>query len=153
MKRYSPKTVKGFFLISVICALILVIGIILIITNHPNLSLKIGMTIGGGMMAPLFLLIFFADRSRWLEIDEKRISLPKGTIDNDGNTILKRTVIEMNEIASLESKFHKGDKIISDDCFFYTFKLKDGTSITVTLYAYGEEAEKEILETIKSSIE
>ena len=56
------------------------------------------------------------------------------------------------DIGSVESKFHKGDKLISDDCFFYTLRLKDGTSVTVTLYAYGKEAEKEIWETIQSSI-
>lgn len=152
MKRYVSKSVKGFFLISVICALILMIGIILIITNHPNLSLKIGMTIGGGIMAPLFLLIFFADRSRWLEIDEKRISLPKGTIDNDGNTILRRTVIEMNEIVSLESKFHKGDKIFTGDCFHHILKLTDGRKITFMLYEYGNKAEEEIIEAIQNRI-
>lgn len=152
MKRYVSKSVKGFFLISVICALILVIGIILIITNHPNLSLKIGMTIGGGMMAPLFLLIFFAERSRWFEIDEKKIIFPRGTIDNDGNTILRRTVIEMNEIASLESKFHEGDKIFTGDCFHHTLKLTDGRKITFMLYGYGNKAEAEIIEAIQKRI-
>lgn len=152
MKRYVSKSVKVFFLISVICALILVIGIILIITNHPNLSLKIGMTIGGGMMAPLFLLIFFAERSKWLEIDEKKIVFPRGTIDNDGNTILRRTVIEMNEIVSLESKFHKGDKIFTGDCFHHTLKLTDGRKITFMLYGYGNKAEEEIIEAIQKRI-
>ena len=65
---------------------------------------------------------------------------------------VKQIMDRVKLISSVESKFHKGDKIISDDCFFYTFRLKDGTSITITLYAYGKEAEKEILETIKSSM-
>ncbi len=64
----------------------------------------------------------------------------------------QKTVIKICDVGSVESKFHKGDKIISDDCFFYTLRLKDGTSITVTLYAYGKDAEKEIWETIKSRI-
>ena len=58
--------------------------------------------------------------------------------------VFKRTVIKTDEIISLESKFYKGDKIFTGDCFFYTLKLKNGAKITFTLYAYGEEAEKEI---------
>ena len=66
--------------------------------------------------------------------------------------VFQKTVIRLDEIRSVESNFHKGDKLITGDCFFYTFRLKDGTSITVTLYAYGKEAEKEILKTIKSGM-
>lgn len=59
----------------------------------------------------------------------------------------------MDEIISVESKFYKGDKIISGDCFFHTLKLKNNTKITFTLYAYGKEAEREIMETIKKSVQ
>ena len=33
-----------------------------------------------------------------------------------------------------------------------TLKLKDGTKIKFTLFAYGKKAEKEIIETIKNCI-
>ena len=49
--------------------------------------------------------------------------------------------------------FYKGDKIVSRDCFFHTLKLKDNTKITFTLYAYGKEAEREIIEIIKKSVQ
>ena len=66
-----------------------------------------------------------------------------------GVVICQKTVVRICDLNSVESKFDKGDKIISDDCFFYTLRLKDRTSVTVTLYAYGKEAEKEIFEAIK----
>ena len=71
----------------------------------------------------------------------------------NGKTVFQKTVVRICDLDSVESELRKGDKIISDDCFFYTFRLKDGTSITVSLYAYGKEAEKEILETIQGNLE
>ncbi len=152
MKRYVSKSVKGFFLMSVICILILITGIILVITNHPDIALQVGIITGGGMMAALFLMCFFAERSRWLEIDEKKINFPRGIIDNDGKIAIKRTVIEMNEIASLESKFFKGNKIFTGDCFHHTLRLTDGRKITFMLYGYGNKAEEEIIEAIQKRI-
>lgn len=49
-------------------------------------------------------------------------------------------------------RINKGDGLIAKDTYFYTMKQKDGTSITVTLYAYGKYAEKEILEMMKDRI-
>ena len=82
-----------------------------------------------------------------IELPETHIWCSGAEKLKNGKTVFQKTVVRICDLSSVESKFHKGDKIISDDCFFYTFKLKDGTSITVTLYAYGKEAEKEILET------
>lgn len=99
-------------------------------------------------MSILFLSCFFAEKSRWLTIDADKIILPRGA-DHNGRMVIKRTVIKTDEIISLESKFYKGDKIFTGDCFFYTLKLKNDAKITFTLYAYGKKAEKEIVETIK----
>ena len=112
--------------------------------------MQLVLTMLGGFMSILFLSCFFAEKSRWLAIDADKIILPRGA-DHNGRMVIKRTVIKTDEIISLESKFHKGDKIITDDCFFYTVKLKNGAKITFTLYAYGKEAEKEIVETIKTA--
>ena len=71
------------------------------------------------------------------------------------NLILKAfgvSVINIDEIHSIKSELYKGDGIISKDTLFHILKLKDGTVIKFTLYAYGKDSEKEILESIKKHI-
>jgi len=58
----------------------------------------------------------------------------------------------MCEIKVIERSLHKGDGITSKDTKFRTLKLKDGSPVAVTFFPYGEDAEEEILETIKNSI-
>ena len=148
MKKYTSRATKWLALFSIISTLMLLIGIVFIIVNISNVGLQVGLTLPGGFMSILFISCFFAEKSRWLTIDADKIILPRGAVHN-GRLVIKRTVIKTDEIISLESKFYKGDKIFTDDCFFYTLKLKNGAKITFTLYAYGKEAEKEIVETIK----
>ena len=151
MKKYTSHATKWLALFSIISTLMLLIGIAFIIVNISNVGLQLGLTFIGGFMSIFFLPLFFAEKSRWLIIDADKIILPRGA-DHNGRTVIKRTVIKTDEIISLESRFYKGDKIFTGDCFFYTLKLKNGTKITFTLYAYGKEAEKEIVETIKNRI-
>ena len=150
MKKYISRAAKWLAFFTIISVLMLMIGIILIIVKLSDAGFVI--TVLGAMMSILFLCIYFAERSRWLRIDDSKIVLPRGA-DNNGKIVLKRTIIKMDEIVSVESKFYKGDKIVSRDCFFHTLKLKDNTKITFTLYAYGKEAEREIMETIKKSVQ
>lgn len=151
MKRYISRATKWLAILTIISAALLVTGIVFIIVNIPNIGLQIGATMLGALMSILFLSCFLAERSRALVIDADKITFPRGA-DRNGKIVFQKTVIQLDEICSIESKFHKGDKIISGDCFFHTLKLKDGTKVTVTLYAYGKEAEKEILETIQKNI-
>ena len=104
----------------------------------------------GGLMSILFLSCFFAEKSRYLTIDDEKIVLPRGTIINE-KTSFRRTIINTNEIRSIKSEF-KGDGIISKGTLFHTLKLNDGTRIKFTLYAYGKDAEDEILAAIKKLI-
>ncbi|MBQ8441668.1 MAG: hypothetical protein IJX19_13480 [Clostridia bacterium] len=150
MKKYVSRTAKALLFFTIISILVLMIGVILIIVKLSDVGF--GITVLGAMMSILFLCIYFAERSRWLKIDDSEIVLPRGA-DNNGKIVPKRTIIKMDEIVSVESKFYKGDKIISGDCFFHTLKLKDNTKITFTLYAYGKEAEREIMEKIKKSVQ
>ena len=150
MKKYVSRTAKALLFFTIISILVIMIGVILIIVKLSDVGF--GITVLGAMMSILFLCIYFAERSRWLRIDDSEIVLPRG-VDNNGKIVLKRTIIKMDEIVSVESKFYKGDKIISGDCFFHTLKFKDNTKITFTLYAYGKEAEREIIETIKKSVQ
>ena len=151
MKRYTSRATKVLAIVVLICVALVLIGIILAFAGAKNIGLPFGFILLGGLLGIIFLACFLAEKSRTLIIDTDKVIFPRGA-EKNGITVFQKTVIPLDEIRSVESKFHKGDKIISDDCFFYTFRLKDGTSITVTLYAYGKEAEKEILETIKSSI-
>ena len=151
MKKYTTRATKRLAIFAIISSVALVIGVILIVVNFSNVGLTVGLTVGGGLMSILFITCFFAENSRWLTINGDEMVLPRGA-DRNGKIIFKRTIIKLNEIVSVESKFFKGDKIISGDCFFHTLKLKDGAKITFTLFAYGKDAEKEIIETIKNSI-
>ena len=149
MKKYISRATKRFAFFTVISSLTLLIGVLLMIIKLSDVGLVL--TIFGALMSILFLCVYFAERSRWLAVDDDKIVLPRGA-DNNGKRVLKRTIIKIDEIVSVESKFYKGDKIISGDCFFHTLKLKDDTKITFTLYAYGKAAEREIIEKIKQSV-
>lgn len=151
MKKYTTRATKWLAIFAIISAVTLVIGVIFIIADFSNVGLTAGLTVGGGLMSILFITCFFAEKSHRLTINSDEIVLPRGA-ERNGKMCFKRTIIKLNDIASVESKFYKGDKIISGDCFFHTLKLKDGTKITFTLFAYGKDAEKEIIETIKMSI-
>ena len=151
MKRYSSRGTKLFAIAALICGVVLLIGIILAFADIENIGLPIGVILLGGMLGIISLACFLAEKSRTLIIDIDKVIFPKGAEINR-KTAFSKTVVKTCEIHSVESKFHKGNKIISDDCFFYTLKLKDGTNITVTLYSYGKKAEKEIFEAIKSFI-
>ena len=151
MKKYISRSTKILGIITLITIAMLITGIILIVIDFQNLSLQLFLTLVGGMLSLIFLPCYLAERSRALVITADKITFLKGAQKN-GKISFRKTVIKFEEIGSLRSDFHKGDKVISKDCFFYKIKLKDGTTITVTLYHYGKEAEKEILEVIHKNI-
>ena len=151
MKKYISQSAKWFALLTIICAAALIAGVILIITNSPIIELQVGLTMCGGLMGILFLSVYIADKSRYLTIDGQKMVLPRFETKN-GKMSFRRIVIHMGDIRSVESRFYKGDGIISKDGFLHTLTLKDGTTIKFTLYAYGKDAEAEILQTIKNRI-
>ena len=151
MKKYISRATKSLAILTLISAVIFAVGIILIIADFSDIALQIGLTSFGSLMSIIFITCFFAEKSRALIIDANKIILPRG-VDKNGKTVFQKTVIMMDEIRSVESKFNKGDKFIFGDCFFYILRLRDGTNVTVTLYSYGKKAEKEILEIIQNSI-
>ena len=150
MKKYISRGTKWAAFFTIIGILMLLIGIVLMIIKLSDVGLEF--TSIGGAISIISLCLYFGERSRWLIIDDSKIVLPRGVVNN-GKLIFGRTVVKINEIASVESVFHKGDLIVSGDCFLHTLKLKNGTIITFTLYAYGKVAEKEIIETIKKNIQ
>ena len=151
MKKYTSRAVKWLALVAVISIAILSAGIIYIIIDSSNVGLQVGLTMFGGLMTILFLSCFFAEKSRYLTIDDKKIVLPRGA-DKNEKISFNRTIINTNEIRSIKSELYKGDGIISKDTLFHTIKLNNGTTIKFTLYAYGKEAEIEILESIRKHV-
>lgn len=151
MKKFTSRATKWLAVLTLISLVTLAAGVVSIVVSSPNISRQIGLTALGGVMSIFFSAAYFAEKSRTLVIYKDKFIFPRGA-DINGKTVFQKTVIKVDEISSIKSKFYKGDKIISGDCFFHTLKLKDGTNVTVTLYAYGKESEKEILETIQKSI-
>ena len=151
MKKYTSRATKWLAILTIICVTVLIVGIICILAHSSNVGLQVGLTMIGGIMSILFLSCFFAEKSRCLTIDNEKIILPRGA-DKNGKVSLRKTVINIDEIHSFKRGLYKGDGIISKDTLFYTLELKDGTAIKFTLYAYGKDAEKEILESIKKHI-
>ena len=151
MKKYTSQATKWLRIASLICGGVLLIGIILAFADIGNIGVPIGLLMMGGLLGIIFFSCFIAEKSRVLIIDADQITFPRGAEIN-GKTVFQKTTIQLKQIRSVEIKFQQGDGVIAKDTNFFTFRLKDGTRVTVTLFAYGKEAEKEILETIKSSI-
>lgn len=138
-------------IVSLICGVVLLIGIILAFTGIGNVGVPIGLVLMGGPLGIIFFSCFIAEKIRILIIGADQITFPRGAEIN-GKTVFQKTTIQTKQIRSVEIKFQPGDGVIAKDTNFYTLRLKDGTRVTVTLYSYGKEAEREIIETIKSSI-
>ena len=151
MKKYTSRGTKWLAILTIISVAILIAGIVCILLHSSNVGLQIGLTMLGGLMSILFLSCFFAEKSRCLTIDNEKIVLPRGANINE-KTSFSRTIININEIRSIKSELHKGDGIIAKDALFHTLTLNDGTRIKFTLYAYGKDAEDEILAAIKKLI-
>ena len=151
MKKYTSQATKWLMIVSLICGVVLLTGIIFAFAGIGNIGVPIGLILTGGWLGIIFFICFIAEKSRALIINADQITFPRGAEIN-GKTVFQKTTIQTTQIRSVETKFYPGDGVIAEDTNFYTLRLKDGTSVTFTLYAYGKEAEKEILETIKSSI-
>lgn len=152
MKKYTSRATLWFAICTLISFFFIIAGVILIIINFSNDALKIGLILIGCMMSIFFIIGFFAEKSRYLIINENEIILSRGVRKNNF-IVFKRTVIEISEIASISSYLRKGDGFLTDDTTFYTIKLKNGTNLTFVLFTYGKDAEKEIIDIIKNKIQ
>lgn len=149
MKKYVSRATKWLEIIALLCGVVLFVGVILAFAEITMTS--IAMIALGSVFGILFLSCFLAEKSRVLLIDIDKIIFPRGA-DKNGKMVLQKTTVKFCDIDSVDTKLYKGDGLVSKDISFYTLNLKDGTKITVTLYAYGKEAEKEIIETIKRGL-
>jgi hypothetical protein len=151
MKRYASRAVKWLAVVTIICGAALLTGIILLFAKTDRVDLSAALILPGGLLGILFLCCYFAEKGRVIIIDADRITFPRG-VEIDGKTFYKKTAIRMCEINSVFSNLHRGDGLINKDTYIYTLKLKNGKKVSFTLYAYGEEAERGIIETIRKNI-
>ncbi len=151
MKKYTPQATKYLMIVSLICGGVLLAGIILAFAGIGNIGVPIGLILMGGLLGVIFFSCFLAEKNRVLLIGADQITFPRGA-DINGKTVFQKTTVKTKQIRSVEIKFQPGDGVIAKDTNFYTLCLKDGTRVIFTLYAYGKEAEKDILETIRSNI-
>ena len=148
MKKYTSSATKWLKVITLICCAILLTGIVLAFIEVTNIGLPIGLILMGGLLGIIFFSCFLVEKSKVLIISVDQIVFPRSAEIN-GKTILQKTVIKTSEINSVEIKSYQSDGLIAKDTHFYTLRLTDGRKITVTLYHYGKDAEKEIFEAIK----
>lgn len=151
MKKYTSQATRWLMIVTLICGIVLLTGIILAFTELKIIGVPIGLIMMGGLLGVIFFSCLLAEKGRSLIIGADWIVFPRGAEIN-GKTVFQRTVVKTSEIRSVEIKSFKGDGLIAKDTDFYTLKLTDGRKITVTLYCYGKEAEKEIFEAIKRFI-
>lgn len=149
MKKYSSRSSKWLGLITLICAVIVILGILFSIFDFSSSFWPVGLILFGGILGFLFLVFFLADMLYFLKIDSDQIDFNRG-IRKNGTFTYKRVKIKPSEISSVERYLSKGDGIFVLDTFFYTLKLKDGTKLEFTLFNYGKKAEEEIFETLES---
>lgn len=151
MKKYITCATRRLLLFTLMSALALIIGMILMAVDFPNIGVAILLTVGGGLAGILLFCCYLAEKSRALILDKDKIVFPRGASKN-GKTVFSKTIVRTDDIRAVESVFHKGDGIVAGDAYFHTLRLKDDSTLTVTLYAYGKDAETEILETIRNGI-
>ena len=152
MKKYTPCDAKWYAAVAAACAVALIVGLVLLVAGNQNDSLIFCLIGLGGFFSLLFFGVFLAEKSRFLVIDDQKIIFPRGATQN-GKLAWQRTTVNRADLISMERELHRGDPLIdSKDCFCYILTLKDGTKVSVHLYAYGKNGEKEIAETIRQNI-
>ena len=162
MKKYPSNKMLAVLATACVCALIA--GLIFKIANI-SFPYTWELIFGGGFFGMIFVPVFFAQRSRYLRIDEEKVVFPRGCTRNE-KLVFQRTAVRFDEIRSVKSEFHKGESefmsivwglfgmTAAGDSYSYILTLKDDTQIKVScLYEYGKKAEKEIFEMICQSIE
>ena len=78
MKRYTSCATKWLVILTIISVAVLIAGIICILAHSSNVGLQVGLTMSGGLMSILFLSCFFAEKSRYLTIDDEKNCIAKG---------------------------------------------------------------------------
>lgn len=153
MRKFYRPSANIFAILSVVTAICLIVGIVLLISSSNQIGLAIGLTMGSVFPFFLFITLFFFDYFSYLQIDETKIIFPRcrRTITNNGKRTLffKKLEVHIQDIVKIDKRYYKGDHIISKDATFYIFKLKNGDYFEETLFSYGKKQEEEINDILK----
>ena len=91
MKKYTSQATKWLMIVSLICGVVLLTGIILAFAGSGNIGLPIGLIMMGGLLGILFFSCFLAEKSRALIIDTDKIIFPRGA-EKNGITVFQKIV-------------------------------------------------------------
>jgi hypothetical protein len=149
MKKYHSASLKKIATVTALCLAATLISVILMFEKEFDFFFLALFFI---WMDFLCFIAYFAEKSRYLTIDHEKVLFPRGV--GNGRKFFQRTMVKFCDIQSFESKLIKQDDIFlgTGEYFHHTLTLKDGTILSVYLYAYGKEAETEIVETICGNI-
>jgi len=163
MKKYVSGSFKKLLFCLIFFGTVLFADIVILVLKLVSASVSEPLRyLAFGLLILFVLFLFFslAAKSRYLTVDDRQISLPRGANVN-GKIVSSRTVVEFSSISYFDSTFRKGDPLVfaliisllggvsAGDTTFYSLKLTNGDKVTFTLFEFGEESEKEIVSTIK----
>ena len=89
MKKYTSRATKWLAILTIISVAVLIAGIICILAHSSNVGLQVGLTMLGALMSILFLSCFFAEKSRYLTIDNEKVILSRGA-DINGKSLSEK---------------------------------------------------------------
>lgn len=149
MKKYVSVELRKTAIVAIILSAAALIGLIVTFTEG-FLSEAFILTLFLLLLALLFWVCWLAEKSRYLTVDEEKVSFPRGV--GNGIRFFQRTTVYFRDVQTIVSELKKGDGFITGDSLWHTMTMRDGTAISFYLYEYGKEAEREIIETIQNRI-
>ena len=154
MKKYFRSSAKVFGILSLICLLMIILGVILVITSTDFFELKLLLFGFGIPLGTIFFTCYIAE-NKYLIIDQEKIVFPFELTcfykNNSSTKRFRKTPVFFKDIKYVKIRFEKGDKIITKDTYFYDFHLNDGTEFSKCFYHYGKY-EKEIVSNLSKKI-
>ena len=150
MNKYARVETKWFLTLTILSLLCSIAGAVLRVFFSITSLLTLAMIIAGLPFFILFFVCYLASARSYLLIDDEKIVFPVTRVPK---LTRKRNTVYYSDIARIEVRFFKGDFLSqTGDAFFYTFKMKDGSSFTETLYGYGKKHEAEIVTCLKRNV-
>lgn len=107
MKKYSSRAVKWLIVVSLICGVVLLTGIILAFAGIENIGLPIGLILMGGLLGVIFFGCFLAEKSRTLIMDTDRVIFPRGCRNKWKGSFSKNCCQEHVILVLLKANFTK----------------------------------------------
>ena len=89
MKKYTSRATRWLAILAIISVTVLIMGVICILAHSSNVGLQVGLTMLGALMSILFLSCFFAEKSRYLTIDNEKVILSRGA-DINGKSLSEK---------------------------------------------------------------